>query len=127
MSRLTTSQENYLRTIFMLYQKRNGVRQIDIAWHLGVSRPSVHTALANLEKNGFVTRNASRLISLTADGEREAKRIINNFTVINLFLTDSLNVEPHTARIDAGRLEHVVSAETVDALRLLIDGKSRHN
>jgi Mn-dependent DtxR family transcriptional regulator len=127
MSRLTTSQENYLRTVLVLSHENGGVRQIDIVNHLGISRPSACIAIAKLEQNGFVTRDAHRLISLTQNGEREAKRIIDNFTVINLFLTSKLNVDSHTAFMDAGKLEHVVSDETVNALRLLLDRQSRRD
>jgi Mn-dependent DtxR family transcriptional regulator len=126
MSRLTTSQENYLRTVLVLSHRKGGVRQTDIAKRMGVSRPSVCTAVAKLEKDGFLVSGANRLISLAPKGEREAKRIIDNFTVINLYLTDKLNVDPCTALIDAGKLEHVVSRETVNALSALLDGQSCH-
>lgn len=109
-----------MRTVLILSQGEYGVRLTDIASHFGVSKASACVAITNLEKRGFVVRDANRLISLTPDGEREASRVLDNFTVVNLFLTSKLNVDPHTALMDAGALEHAVSKETVDALRMFL-------
>lgn len=121
MSRLTKSQANYLQTVFILGNGEDGVRLTDIASRLGISKASACVAISKLEENGFVVRDARRLISLTPDGEREAKRVIDNFTVISLFLTNKLNVDRRIALMDAGAFEHVVSAETVNALRLSLE------
>lgn len=121
MNRLTKSQENYLRTVFILSNGGGGVRLTDIAGCFGVSKASACVAVTRLEEKGFVARDVNRLISLTPSGEQEAKRVIENFTVINLFLTNKLKVDRHTALIDAGALEHVVSEETVNAMRSLLE------
>jgi DtxR family Mn-dependent transcriptional regulator len=117
LSRLTKSQENYLRTIYILSSQERAVRITDIASSFGVTKASASIAVTRLEKDGLVVRDSNRLISLTPDGEREARRVFENFTLINLFLTSKLKVDSNIALIDAGALEHVVSEETVDALR----------
>jgi Mn-dependent DtxR family transcriptional regulator len=121
MSWLTKSQETYLHTIYDLGRGADGVRLTDIANRLDVSKASVCAAMAKLEARGFVVRGAGRLIALTPDGAREAKRVLDNFTVVHLFLTRKLNVDSHTALMDAGALEHVVSEQTVHALRSLLE------
>ena len=95
----------------------NGARLTDIANQLGVSKASACVAMTKLEEKGFVIRDAGRLIVLTPDGQREAKRVDGNFRAIYLFLTKELNVDSETALMDAGALEHVVSEVTVSALR----------
>lgn len=116
-SRLTKSQEDYLRTIYFLSRQERGVRVTDIASSFGVTKASASIAVTKLEKEGLVVKDSNRLVSLTSDGEREASRIFDNFTVINLFLTSKLKVDSNIALIDAGALVHVVSEETVNALR----------
>jgi len=116
-SRLTKAQEDYLRTIYVLSNGQFSVRLTDIAIHRDVSKPSACQIVTTLEEKGFVIRDAKRLISLTAEGAREAKRVMDNFTVISLFLTIKLKISRHTALIDACALEHVMSEETVNALR----------
>ena len=38
---LTSSMEDYLEAVLILHQKRGSVRGVDIAVHLGVTKPSV--------------------------------------------------------------------------------------
>lgn len=116
-SRLTKSQEDYLLTIYFLSSQEHGVRVTDIASSFGVTKASASIAVTKLKKEGFVVKDCNRLVSLTSDGEREAIRIFDNFTVINLFLRSKLKVDSNTALIDPGALVHVVSEETVNALR----------
>lgn len=121
MGGLTGSQENYLRTIFILSCGNCDVRLTDIAHRLGISKASACAAVTQLAGKGLVVRDSRRLISLTPYGECEAKRIMDNFTVINLFLTSGLKIDPNTALIDADALEHVVSEETLNAMRLSLE------
>lgn len=53
--------------------------------------------VTKLAKNRFVVRSAKRFILLTSDGEQEANRVMDNFTVINLFLVSKLKIDPHIA------------------------------
>lgn len=117
MSRLTSSQGNYLRTIYILSRRERGVRVTDIASHFGVTKASASIAVARLEKDGFVIKDPSRLVLLTPEGEREASRIFDSFNIISLFLTDKLKVDSSTASIIAGTLEHLMNEDTLDALR----------
>jgi Mn-dependent DtxR family transcriptional regulator len=121
MSRLTMSQENYLQIVLMLQKDKDGVRLTDVADRFSVSKASACIAITRLEKKGLVARNSDRLISLTPEGEREARRVASNFTLVYQVLTSCLNVDPHTALLDAGRLEHLTSAKTADALRSLLE------
>ena len=52
------SAENYLETILILNKKSPGeVRPVDVANHLGITKPSVTRAMTELEKDGHITRN----------------------------------------------------------------------
>ena len=121
MSRLTKSQENYLKTIFLLSGNDGSVRITDIATRFGVSKASASIAVAKLEEKGFVQRDESRRVILTAKGLREAKRVADYYNVISDFLTGKLNVDLSTALIDARALEHVVSEETINAMRTALN------
>ncbi|HWS30707.1 MAG TPA: metal-dependent transcriptional regulator [Clostridia bacterium] len=121
MDRLTRAQENYVRAVQYLAKEDSGVRLTDIAALMRITKASTFNAVTKLEQNGFLYRDSNRLIYLTPKGEQEASRVAENFTVIHLFLTRKLNVHENTALLDAGKLEHVVSAETVDALRSFLE------
>ena len=52
------SREDYLETILILNKKSPGeVRPVDVANHLGITKPSVTRAMTELEKDGHITRN----------------------------------------------------------------------
>ena len=52
------SREDYLETILILNKKSPGdVRPVDIAHHLGITKPSVTRAMTELEKDGHIKRN----------------------------------------------------------------------
>ena len=51
---MTESLEMYLETISLLREKTKMARVTDIARELGVSKPSVHAALHELERRGLI-------------------------------------------------------------------------
>lgn len=119
--RLTRSQGSYLQAIYDLARGADGVRLTDVAERLQLSKASACVAVAKLEEMGLAVRDENRRIALTPDGEREARRALDDFRVVYLFLTKKLNVDPRTARTDADALECAASEETIDALRAFLE------
>ena len=110
------SAENYLEAILIL-KKRNGqVRSIDIANELGFSKPSVSVAMKNLRENGYITVDGDGFIRLTQAGLDIAEMIYERHTLISTWLI-RLGVNPKTAAEDACRIEHVISAESFEAIK----------
>ena len=110
------SAENYLETILIL-NKRNGyARAIDIAVELHFSKPSVSIAMRNLRESGYIEVNGSGHITLTDAGREIAEKIYERHTFLSGWLAE-LGVDPVVAAEDACRMEHVISAETFDAIR----------
>ena len=96
------SAENYLEAILALGEK-GPVRSIDVAQHLGFSKPSVSRAMSLLREGGFVVMDQGGFLTLT-----------------DLLLTKwliHLGVSEDIAARDACRIEHDVSVESFDALR----------
>ena len=52
MMHLQESGEMYLETIYILSQINNNVRSIDVAEHMGYSKPSVSRAMGLLKQGG---------------------------------------------------------------------------
>ena len=114
--KIQESAENYLETILVL-QKRNGnVRSIDIANELGYSKPSVSVAMKNLRLGGYIRVDPEGSIHLLDDGRAIAEKICERHTLLSEWLTN-MGVDPEIAAEDACRIEHVISAETFDALK----------
>lgn len=110
------SAENYLETILILNKRMGSVRSIDIVNELSYSKPSVSIAMKNLRENGFVSVDGDGYITLTEKGMDIAETMYERHTVISGWLR-YLGVSERTAAEDACRIEHVISAESFDALK----------
>ena len=111
------SAENYLETILVLQRKLGQVRSIDIADELSFSKPSVSVAMKKLRTNGYIEVDKDGFISLLESGREIAEKIYERHTLLSDWLT-ALGVSPETAAEDACRIEHVISAETFEALKI---------
>lgn len=110
------SAENYLETILMLQERNGTVRSIDIANELDFSKPSVSVAMKNLRTNGYIEMDKSGQIRLLPKGMEIAERTYEKHRVLSKCLI-ALGVDPKVAAEDACRIEHVISAESFDAIK----------
>lgn len=56
---LTSSMENYLKTVFILYRKQGYARCVDISEYMGVTMPSVSRAVKELIKAEYLIKEAN--------------------------------------------------------------------
>ena len=113
--KIQKSSEDYLEAMLMLQKERGFIRSIDVAEHLGVTKPSVSYATKRLRENGYLNMQKDGLITLTEKGMEIAARMYERHTMLTEFLI-RLGVEEKTARADACKIEHDISEETFDAL-----------
>ena len=110
------SGEMYLETIYILSRQSGSVRSIDVAEHLGYSKPSVSRAVGLLEKDGLLRRDETGALMLTETGEEKARQIYERHTVLTkLFIR--LGVDEETAAEDACRIEHYISDQSFEAIK----------
>lgn len=118
---LQESGEMYLETIYVLTQKSNVVRSIDVCRHMGFSKPSVSRAVGLLKNGGYITVDDDGYLTLTEIGREIAVKIFERHTILTRALT-GIGVDEKTAAEDACRIEHVISEETFDALKKHMNG-----
>ncbi|MGN0592299.1 MAG: metal-dependent transcriptional regulator [Ruminococcus sp.] len=114
--KIKESAENYLETIYILQKRCGSVRSIDIANELSYSKPSISIAMKNLRENGYVQVDKDGYITLTEAGKKIAETMYERHTVISNWLM-FLGVPEQVALEDACRIEHVISAESFEALK----------
>ncbi len=114
---VSESLEMYLEAVLELEAKNSVVRSVDIARFLGVTKPSVNRAMSNLKKEGYINQEPYGDISFTEKGRNKATRIHELHHVITDFLVKSLGIGIEVAEADACRMEHVISPETVKAIK----------
>lgn len=110
------SAENYLETILMLHKKKGHVRSIDIVNALEFTKPSVSVAMKNLRENGYIHMDADGYITLSEKGATIAETMYERHTLLTNWLVQ-LGVSPEIAAEDACRIEHVLSAESFEAIK----------
>ena len=113
---LHESAEMYLETIYELSQKQNTVRSIDVAESMGYSKPSVSRAVGLLKQGGYLLMDKDGFLTLTDSGAAIAKKIFERHTVLSKMLM-GLGVSKETAAEDACKIEHVISDESLDAIK----------
>lgn len=118
--RLLKSSEDYLETILILKKSMGRVRSIDIANYLDFSKPSVSVAMKKLRENAFITIDANGYIELTQKGLIVADQIYNKHQILTNFFI-RIGVDEKTAVQDACKIEHDLSDETFEKLKLFID------
>ena len=115
--RLSASQEDYLREIYLLQQLAEEVRVTDVASQLGISKPSVNRALHSLQELGLIIHQHYGRIVLTEKGYDAAESIPENYKVLYRFFTDILGVDAETASAQAHLMEHSLTKGTRKKLK----------
>lgn len=109
--KLYASGEDYLEAVLVLQRKQGMVRSIDLAQHMGFSKPSISHAVGVLKNGGF----------LTVIGREIAEKIYER----HLFFMEQFiaaGVDQETAEQDACRIEHAISDTSFRKLKEKVQG-----
>ena len=109
------ASEDYLESMLMMKQLHGYIRSIDVAEHLGVTKPSVTSATRRLKDSGHITMDKDGLITLTESGMAVASKMLDRHRTLTAFLID-LGVDAKTAEEDACKIEHDLSQQTYEAI-----------
>lgn len=103
----------------LILQKQMGesaVRSVDLARHMGFSKPSISHAVGVLRDEGFLIMDKEGFLHLTEEGREIAEKIYER----HQFFTEQLiaaGVNEITAEEDACRIEHAISDESFQKLQ----------
>ena len=118
--KIQKASEDYLETMLILRDRLGYIRSIDIAEHMGVTKPSVSYATKRLRENGYITMDKDGLITLTESGLSIASKMFQRHKILtDVFV--KMGVDPETAAEDACKIEHDLSQATFDAICRLAD------
>ena len=121
--KIYASGEDYLEAVLVVQKKKVMVRSVDLARHMGFSKPSISHAVGVLKNGGFLTVDEDGYFHLTEDGREVAEKIYER----HQFFTEQLvavGVDRETAERDACRLEHVISEEAFEKLKTSVEKQS---
>ena len=123
---LSASLEDYLEVIFHIVQDKRAARAKDIVLRMGVHNSSVTQALRSLADKGLVNYAPYDLVTLTAEGQAAAADVVERHQALRTFLVEVLGLDTARAEADACKLEHGISDEALERLRLLMAYRRRH-
>ena len=118
--KLTNSQEEYLKTIYILEKNKQKVRVTDIADKLKITKPSVNKAINLLKDNGVINYQAYGEITLTKEGEKYAIEIIKKQDILKMFFVEILDIDEKQAQEEAKAMKHAISQQTAKKLNKYI-------
>ena len=119
MGAITPSKEDYLEAIYDLSRDGKPVRSIDVANLLQYSRASISRAIALLRTDGYINQERYGTITLTPAGMEKAQAVRKRHDLLKYFLIHIVEVDETTAETDACRMEHIVSAQTLERIEAL--------
>ena len=113
---LSSSMEDYIKTIYILENQNKVARVSDIGRRLSVKKASVVAAVGYLQKNELIIHERYGFITLTEIGKEVASNIERKNRMVYGFLADILKIDPEKAKNEACLIEHSLSDETAGKL-----------
>lgn len=113
---ISKALEEYLKTMYVLNKQNGYIRVTDIANKMNCTKPSVNKALNNLRDEQLIEYETYGPIILTEKGEDLAKKILEAYDIVYVFLKDVLNIEDEKAKEEAEKIKTSITDETVNKL-----------
>jgi DtxR family Mn-dependent transcriptional regulator len=116
---MNTANE-YLKAIYLVQDIEDGPASTgDIADMLDVSPASANEMVGKLEAEGLCNHEKYKGVELTEDGIIRAREALQNYCIIERFLSEVLEVEQF--REEAQQLEPVIDETVAERLDTIID------
>jgi len=118
----TVAEEEYLETMFWLWEARLPLTAANIARAMRLSAPTVHEMVRRLEADGYVERAEDKSLEFTEAGREQASTVVRRHRMIERFLTDVLGIPWDEVHEEAERLEHAMSPVLEERMMAAIGG-----
>ena len=113
---ISKSQEEYLKTMYILKIRDKEIRVTDIAKEMNISKPSVNKAINNLKEKGYINYETYGKIELTQNGENLAKKILEAYDIIYIFLKDVIGIDELNSKREAEKIKSTLDDTTINQL-----------
>ena len=117
----TDSMEQYLQTICKLGGEQSPVALSALADQLGISSVSANEMIKKLVARELVTYEPYKGVTLTAEGQTQALRVVRRHRLWERFLADVLGIPWDRVHEEACQLEHATSSLVEEKLAQLLN------
>lgn len=113
---ISKALEEYVKNMYILKKQNGNIRVTDIANKMNCTKPSVNKAINNLKDKGLVNYESYGTIELTEEGEDLAKKILEAYDIVYLFLKEVLELEEEEAKSEAEKMKMAITDNTINKL-----------
>lgn len=125
MKNVSASGQDYLEAILDLSKENKRIKSTHVAEKLGVTRASTNRAMGVLSDAGYIEKQPYSEIFLTEKGRIEANSVKERHMLLKSFFIDVLGVKKEIAEEDACKIEHAISKETFEKLKIFLNNTIR--
>ncbi len=115
--------EDYLKTLFEKGGDSRYIRTTEVATRLNIKPPSVTEMFRRLQELDLVDYKPGVGAMLKTKGFRKALQIKQRSSLIQRFLEEIFGLSEKEARLEACKLEHVVSDKVIAAMERMLSTK----
>ena len=103
----SSTEENYLKSLFNLANEHGEVSISDLAQNLLVSMPTANSMVKNLQKQGWVDYEKYKPVVLTKEGRKTAALVIRKHRLTEMFLVKKMGFGWEEVHEVAEQIEHI--------------------
>ena len=113
---ITKSQEEYLKTIYIIQKQGKQPRVTEIAQKMECTKASVNKSIKALKEEKLINYEPYGQIELTEKGIKLAKKILEANDIVYLFLKEVLEENEEVAQEEAKNMKMVMKDSTLNKL-----------
>ena len=113
---LSRSVEDYLKAVYSINERGEAAATSELARVLDVQPASVSGMIRRLATDGLLEHEPYRGVRLTAEGTRQALKVLRRHRIIESFLVQQLGFAWDDVHEEAERLEHAASDHLIDRM-----------
>lgn len=114
------TEENYLKSLFNLADKKGGVNVKGLSKHLDIKMSTVTSMMKKLADKGLVHYESYKPLHLTEKGKKEAGLIIRKHRLTEMFLVEKMGFGWEEVHDIAEQIEHIHSPSFFDKMDILL-------
>ena len=116
----SVAMDDYLEQILHLIEEKGYARPVDVSERHKISQASVTNMLQRLDAEGLVKHEKYRGTTLTEEGHRIARAIIDRHELLTEFL-QLFGIDEEIIYRDVEGMEHHVSRDTLNVIRAVTE------
>jgi DtxR family Mn-dependent transcriptional regulator len=117
---LSQTEENYLKTLYLLANEEDVVNLSEISKRLEISSPTANSMIKNLHEKGLVKYEKYKPILLTQKGKLSAAYIIRKHRLTEMYLVEKMEFGWEDVHEIAEQMEHIIAPRFFDKMDELL-------